>query len=194
MYACDDLDTFASWNAVCAGWDTGEATLVNTDVFINVFDQVKQKGTYLQHDWSIKADADCVFVHDRIRSHLQQFSPPANTALYVKNNGMDPDLGNHGFLGAIEIFSKKALMKYFDNAEGCKTYFGLGCGEDGFFKGCMDALGVCFVPDYEMFFPDNGAGGCLQQQKAAFHPLKTVDKWNDCVDLIEGKASWQQTE
>jgi hypothetical protein len=191
MYACDAHDMFHTWQSDSAGWDTGEATLVNTDVFINVFNQVKEKGTWLKHDWSIKADADCVFVPDRVRYQISSFNPPAKTAIYLKNNGQDPDLGNHGFLGAIEIFSKKAMQMYFDNADGCKKYFGLGCGEDGFFKGCMDALEVCFLPAYEIFFPDNGAGACMQENRAAFHPLKTPKKWNECLDLLEGKASWQ---
>jgi len=194
MYACDAHDLFNSWQSGSAGWDTGEATLVNTDVFINVFNQVKEKGTFLKHDWTIKSDADCVFVPDRVRWQISSFNPPASTSIYLKNNGQDPDLGNHGFLGAIEIFSKKAMQIYFDNADSCEKFFGLGCGEDGFFKGCMDALSVCFLPAYEIFFPDNGAGACMQENRAAFHPLKTKEKWNECLDLIDGKAAWQQQD
>merc|ERR1712113_253048 len=190
VFGCDAHDLFHSWATNSAGWDTGTSTLVNTDVFINVFDQVRKRGKYLKHDWTVKADADCVFVPQRLRQHIQKLRPPAHTGVYVKNNGMDPGLGNNGFLGAIEIFSKRAMQVYFDNAAGCKKYFGLSCGEDGFFKGCMDALGIGFMKDDDIFFPDHGAGACRQTQRVAFHPLKTAEKWQHCSDIITGKTRW----
>merc|ERR1719277_2162730 len=110
-------------------------------------------GHYMNYDWTVKADADCVFFPDRLRQHLQGLRPPCNTAMYIKNNGMDPGLGNNGFLGAIEVFSKRAMQLYFDNAAGCKKFFGLASGEDGFFKGCMDAMGVGFMADTQLFTP-----------------------------------------
>jgi len=155
-----------------------------------VFDQIRADGKYLAYDWFVKVDADCVFAPDRLRSHIKQLRPPAYQAIYLKNNGMDPGLGNNGFLGAIEIFSKRAIQVYYDNADGCRKYFGLGCGEDGFFKGCMDALGVGYMKDVEIFFPDHGAGACRQGQRVAFHPLKDPKKWQHCWDIVLGKTKW----
>jgi len=54
--------------------------------------------------------------------------------------------------------------------------------------GCMDGLGVGFVMDVDIFFPDNGAGACMNQARVAFHPLKTVDKWQHCVDIVTGNT------
>jgi hypothetical protein len=187
---CDEVDLFHTWQSASAGWDTGESTLSNTDVFINVWEQVAKKGSYMAHDWTVKADPDCVVVPDRLKSHLDALNAPAWAAVYVKNNGMDAGLGNNGFLGAIEVFSKKAVQLYIDNADGCREALGLNAGEDGYFKGCMDSLGVGFMRDNEMFFPDEAAGACSQGQRAAFHPLKDPGEWKQCWDIVTGSTAW----
>merc|ERR1719401_265823 len=172
VFACDGSDYFHSWSSSKQGWDTGEATLSNTDVFINVWDQVRKKGAYLNFDWTVKADADAVLVPWRLKQHIAALRPPPGRAIYLKNNAMDKGLGNNGFLGAVEVFSKEALLIYFDNWEGCKNSLGLMAGEDGYFKGCMDALGVGFMLDQDMFFPDKSPGACGNAGRAAFHPIK----------------------
>jgi hypothetical protein len=190
IYQCDDHDLFHTWKSASGSWDTGEATLTNTDVFINVWEQMAKVGTFMKNDWTVKVDPDCVMVADRLRSHLGALNVPVWAAVYVKNNGMDAGLGNNGFLGAIEVFSKKASMKYLDNAAGCRQSLGLNAGEDGYFKGCMDALGVGYVVDSEMFFPDHAAGACMNGGRAAFHPLKDPAEWQHCWDIIMGKSEW----
>mmetsp|Transcript_83730 Transcript_83730/g.215587 ORF Transcript_83730/g.215587 Transcript_83730/m.215587 type:complete len:608 (-) Transcript_83730:306-2129(-) len=189
VFGCDAHSIFNSWQTSAAGWDTGETTLINTAVFLKVFQWVKEAGLYLKYDWTIKVDADCVFLPERLRSHMWALKPPADTAIYLKNNGVE-GLGNSGFLGAIEVFSRRAMQIYLDNSEGCAKFLGTNSGEDGFFKGCMDSLGVGYMKDVDIFFPDHGAGACRQGQRVAFHPLKTVDKWQHCVDIISGKKQW----
>merc|ERR1711963_247786 len=83
---------------------------------MGVMDYVKEDGLYLKYDWTIKVDADCVFLPDRLRSHLWALRPPANVPIYVKNNNLQ-GLGNAGFLGAIEVFSREAMKKFMDNKE-----------------------------------------------------------------------------
>jgi len=187
IFACDASDVFHSWKSATAGWDTGESTLTNTDVFINVWELVHQKGVYKNFDWTVKVDADAVLVPDRLKSHINALRPPAYRAIYLKNNAMDAGLGNNGFLGAVEVFSKVAAQIYFDNAEGCHTTLGINSGEDGFFKGCMDALGVGFMTDAQLFNPDRSPGACSMGQRAAFHPLKSPVNWQCCIDIVNGK-------
>lgn len=186
IFACDGSDTFHSWASAKKGWDSGEATLSNTDVFIDVWNHVVETGKFLLHDWTVKVDADALIVPDRLKSHLGALKPPAYRPIYLKNNGMDKGMGNNGFLGAVEIFSKQAVQIYGDNWEGCKKSLGLDAGEDGYFKGCMDALGVGFMTDTEIFFPDRSPGACSQGNKVAFHPLKTVVNWKCCLDITKG--------
>jgi hypothetical protein len=190
IFACDGHGLFHTWQTTSGAWDTGEATLTNTDVFINVWQQVAKAGDYLNYDWTAKVDPDCVLVPDRLRDHLYALNMPEWAAVYVKNNGMDPGMGNNGFLGAVEVFSKKAVTIYLDNDEGCKGALGLNAGEDGFMKGCMDALGIGFALDTEMFFPDRAAGACSQGQRAAFHPLKDPNEWKHCWDIVLGNLPY----
>merc|ERR1712113_28705 len=190
IYGCDEHDLFHTWESASAGWDTGESTLQNTDVFINVWQQVGAKGTYSDYDWTVKVDPDCVMAPERLRNHIDSWNLASWAAVYVKNNGQDPGLGNNGFLGAIEIFSKKAIQIYLDNDMGCKKALGLEAGEDGFMKGCMDGLGIGYVLDVDIFFPDNGAGACMNEARVAFHPLKSEDKWQHCWDILLGNAEY----
>jgi hypothetical protein len=187
IYACEEHDVFLSRASSKSGWDTAEATLANTEVFIEVWQTMARTGKYLNHDWTVKVDADCVFIPERLRSHIWMLKPPAYTPVYMKNNGVDPGLGNNGFLGAIEVFSKRAVQLYADNEEGCIKSFAGPSGEDGYFKGCMDALGACFVSDVNMFHPDFDPGACNKGEHAAFHPIKQPKDWQCCWDIAHGK-------
>jgi len=188
IFGCNASSVYRAWTTNFAGWDTGDsgASVVNTAVFLKVMEYVKEDGLYLNYDWTIKADADCVFLPDRIRSHLWALRPRANTPMYLKNNGL-AGLGNHGFLGAIEVFSKEAMKKFMDNAADCGKFLGTDSGEDGFFKGCMDAIGVGFMADTSMFKPNFDPATCLHGEYAAFHPIKYPSHWQRCWDLATGK-------
>lgn len=188
IFACNASNVFNSWNSKKAGWDTAESTLVNTEVFINVWDQVRKDGRYINYDWTVKVDADAAFLPDRLRAHIWALRPPPGAPVYLKNTNMDKGLSNGQFLGAIEIFSKKAVETYFDNALGCKETLGLECGEDGFFKGCMDALGVGFMHDGNIMKPDFAASACQNGQMVAFHPLKDPLVLDNCYGIATGKA------
>ena len=132
VFACNASTIFDSWVSSSEGWDTGEATLVNTAVFFKVWDQVREDGRYRDHDWTVKADADAAFLPDRLRTHLVGLRPPAGEAIYLKNTNQDVGLSNGQFLGAVEIFSLPAVQLYFDNAEDCQKSLGDDSGEDGF--------------------------------------------------------------
>jgi len=190
IYGCDDHTTFEAWSSEKKQWDTGDggASITNTDVFINVWEQVKAHGGYLKADWTVKVDPDAVMVADRLKNHIYALNAKKDMPIYLKNNHMDAGLGNNGFLGAIEVFSKQAVQIYLDNWAGCKEAYGLDSGEDGFFKGCMDAMGVGFMVDGDMFDPDFSPGACINGERAAFHPLKEASQWRCCYDIINGET------
>jgi hypothetical protein len=190
IFQCDYHQVFESWSSEKHQWDTGGdgASIANTDVFINVWLQVKEDGQYLKADWTVKVDPDAVMVYDRLVSHIYGLNAPKDRPIYLKNNNMDKGLGNNGFLGAIEVFSKQAVQIYFDNYEGCREAYGLDSGEDGFFKGCMDAMGVGFMTDGNMFEPDFSPGACGNEGRAAFHPLKEPSQWLCCWQIIQGSV------
>lgn len=186
IFGCNASSVYRAWQTGSANWDTAETTVINTAVFLHVMEQVKEDGIYQNYDWTIKVDADCVFLPDRLRSHLWSLRPPANQAIYLKNNNLE-GLGNQGFLGAIEVFSKNAIDIFMDNSQDCGKFLGTNSGEDGFFKGCMDALGVGFVWDQQMFKPNFDPAICTNGVYAAYHPIKYPSHWARCWDLSTGQ-------
>lgn len=186
IFGCDAHSVYHAWKTDAAGWDTAETTLVNTAVFLQVFKWVQEDRLYLSYDWTIKVDADCVFLPERLRGHIWGLRPPPDTAIYLKNNNLE-GTGNQGFLGAVEVFSKKAMQIYMDNADDCGQFLGVNSGEDGFFKGCMDALGVGFMMDGGMFKPNYDTATCTNGMYAAYHPIKFPTHWQRCWDIATGK-------
>jgi len=186
IFGCNESMTLHSWKSAGGEWDTGETTLINTDVFYKAFEAIREDQRYLKWDWTVKADPDCVFFADRLMGHLWGLRAPPYVPVYIKNNGVDPGLGNNGFLGAIEIFSQTAMKTYFANSAECLKFLGTDCGEDGYFKGCMDALGVGFMKDENIFTPDYDPHACANAERVAFHPIKTYKEYQCCVDIVMG--------
>lgn len=191
VFGCNESSVYDAWQSNSAGWDTGEATLVNTDVFVSVWQQVQKEGKFLRHDWTVKTDADCAFFPDRLRNHLYQLRPAKDAMLYIKNTDQDAAMSNNQFLGAVEIFSRKAVQAYFDNGAGCVDTIGLNSGEDGFMKGCMDAVGAGFLHDGEILKPDGASSYCSTESKVAFHPLKCEATLENCYNIVFGnEPNW----
>jgi len=194
VFGCDAHDVFLSWWSNESGSGTGSILqrllrvleeVVKLDViagdtdsqsetaFVHVFEHVRQRGMFLHYDWTVKVDADCVFVPSRLRNHINALRAPAFTPIYIKDNA-------NGFLGAVEIFSTKAMMLFFDNAKGCYDYFGTAGGEHRFLKYCMDAIGVGFMQDEQIVAPGRYLESCSQVDHVAFHPHKLPQQWQRC--------------
>jgi len=186
IFGCESSKIFHSEQSDFQEWSTGHATLVNTGVFVKIWEQVKEDGQYLLQDWTVKVDADCVWFPVRLRSHLQSLGAPAYTPIYLKNTLPRYTLG--GWLGAIEIFSKSAVETYLDNAAECVEHIGLNSGEDGFLKDCLDALGVGSMHDELIVHPSNAPKECQVKEFVAFHPIKSPTNWTYCYDLADGNV------
>lgn len=186
IFACDEHDLFHTWQSHMSTWDSKATTLTNIDVFIDVWNHVEKAGRLWKYDWTVKVDPDCLIVPERLRWHLGALNAPVKQPVYVKNNALNASIGNSGFLGAVEVFSREALELYFDWWPMCQKTIGVNGGEDGFMKGCMDAMGVGYVVDGGMFKPDNDPRVCKDGTKAAYHPLKIQENFQCCVDIVNG--------
>lgn len=186
VFGCDAYKLFTAEKSEWKTWDTGQKTLVNTGAFVKIWDQVKQGIEYLEHDWTVKVDADCVFFPDRLRSHLAGLQAPAHRPIYIKNAPIGIGVSNGGFLGAIEILSKTAVQTYLDNAQECIKNIGLESGEDGYMKECMDALGIAYMRDELMMHSTVNPTDCQVKEIAAFHPIKIVGNWAGCYETAMG--------
>lgn len=162
-----------SWNSVA-----------NTAAFLKVWDVVLKNDQWMTCDWTIKVDPDTVFFPDRLRHHIWTLRPPANTPIYLKNTNM-----YNGFLGPIEVFSTDAVKLYHDYGKGCAKDMAEKGGEDGFFKLCMDSIGVGYMLD-PMILSNRGYPKFCTDKFTSFHPFKTVDAWIACKDIATGKVKW----
>lgn len=187
IFGCEDSRIYHAGSSNFSTWSTGQSTLVNTGVFVKIWQEVRTEGKYQHQDWTVKADADCIFFPARLRSHLQALNAPAYTPLYIKNTL--PRYTNGGFLGAIEVFSKTAVEAFVDNSAACAKHMGLKSGEDGYLKDCLDALGVGFMTDELMMHPSGLASECQVKEFASYHPFKSSSNWTTCYDIAVGNIA-----
>mmetsp|Transcript_34230 Transcript_34230/g.66273 ORF Transcript_34230/g.66273 Transcript_34230/m.66273 type:complete len:358 (+) Transcript_34230:47-1120(+) len=160
---------------------------LNVELFKKVFDAMLEDGRFWMYDWVVKVDPDAVFFPDRLRKHVEPWTPHTGPgSVYVRNCGSNPWIS---LMGAIEVFSKKAMQKYFDEKWKCESQLSWGgWGEDYYMEHCMNLLGVDSVDDFKLL----GQAGCefapcTDSWRVAFHPFKTPESWWQCWDRSTGK-------
>lgn len=182
IFQCDAHAIFQGAPAPMGDWKS----LANTDVFIDVWENsIKQDENWKKHDWTVKVDVDLVFFPDRLRWHIDNLCAPKKTGVYLKNTDF-----KWGFLGSLEVFSSQAMQMYYQVGWKCAENIGHNSGEDGYMKGCMDALGVASMSDTTLLddkytrggFSGWGPGNCQNGATVGFHPYKTEWVWESCHD------------
>jgi len=173
IFSCDD-------QLVIEGYDGGGGSEANIDEFIGYWEKVKEDGRYMLHDWLIKADADTVFMADRVRAHINNFRPPAGSAVYFRNT----DYKFH-FMGAFEMMSREGAIVFFENSYQCNEKIGHTGGEDYWMRLCLDTLGLRHITDYSLLNDKYGAhDGCGDSWAASFHFYKTEEQYMYCLNEI----------
>jgi len=155
-------------------------TWINSNMFIQAWKAIKDEGLWSGMDWTVKVDADAVFLPVRLRQRLGQFEVTQN-GIYLENCKWV----NYGFFGSLEVFSHNAAGTYMANLDDCMTslnYKGSEkvtgnepWGEDLFAQRCMDLHGVDKVQAFDI----NTDAAC-----AAWRPegQKKNKKWRpDCA-------------
>lgn len=176
IFSCNSSKVYESSPAEFVSIGTWNS-FVNTKAFVSVWEQVLRDGMYKSYDWTVKVDPDAVFMPYRLQYHLAQLRAPLGKPLYLKNCYVD-----FGFLGAIEIVNQLALINYFDNYQDCHLTMGDHSGEDGFFKGCLDAIGVGYMTDASILKTPHETVPCGDGSRVAFHPHKDVNDWIACYN------------
>jgi len=177
-------------------------TSANSNIFLNVWNKIQEKGWHLEADWTVKADPDAVFVPQRLKALLAQ--PPANP--YPPQYAVCPTCGTwvpncdkypgwHDNLwpmmwGALEILSRDAMTTYFTNMGLCQAQIDwMTLGEDTFMGKCMRLNKVnelflkiqdqqCGVDTGVTSSP--GWPSCQNQLQYVFHPHKDWADWIRC--------------
>lgn len=153
--------------------------ILNTQIFLQAWKQVKEEGLHQKTEWSVKVDPDAVFFPARLRSRLFKHVHAAGSRIYFTNCKL-----SFGLFGALEVFSRGAMETFYKGLERCqselpwKTY-----GEDLFMRRCLDLLEVTRIADYELLMD----GYCGPQPSpctagpVAFHPFKNVEIYLKCL-------------
>ncbi|CAK0816830.1 unnamed protein product, partial [Prorocentrum cordatum] len=163
--------------------------ILNTEIFMNAWELIRTQGNYKQFDWVVKADPDCVFVFSRLQDHLSTI--PADGNQYIVNCKV-----SFGFFGSFEVVSRGALDLYYAGAKRCRDELDWASeGEDLYMKDCFDLLGAEAFEDFGML----ADGYCLEPPspclsgKVAFHAMKTVGQYFQCLEEAERPTSSSET-
>jgi len=192
------------------------ATALNTAVFVRVWNAVSAAGQYLNFDWTVKLDADCVFLPQRLRSILIGIDPfmPA----YLENC-------RFGLHGPIEVANRLAMrafligqsecydiynkamqrepMKFDDTLHLVKGDAGTwvadslnhGFGEDEYIRRCLKQNNVKLIHAHGMLAEEackTAAPNCDSIEAVAFHPFKDGDTYLTCMQNAQGvTTAWQ---
>jgi hypothetical protein len=186
IFQCDLGDFFSGYETPKAEW----GSFSNIDAFVDVWKDVKNDGRWRNYDWTVKVDADAVFVPSRLKEHIVKLKVPKNSRVYLKNINYQ-----FQFMGALEVLTQEALEVYFGKGEECIRGEHAG-GEDFFMKGCLDAIGVDHMVDYDLLrdkycktCPDRDED-CKDGVKVAYHFHKKLVSWNWCYNEVVCGDSW----
>lgn len=226
LYGCDAWDVYAD---VAVPIDEGYTTIMVQDVY-NEFHQIKRKetktwvnwalfyqvwvqvrevGRWEKMGWTVKVDADAVFIPQRMRDWLAPKGESPH-GVYFENC---PNV-QYGFFGNLEVMSNtatKVLTKYLEDChavyapcanDGCDWKWG-SWGEDVFVQRCMDRHYVDKIEAFDITTDgacesDRPEGekknkkwhleDCTGVTTAAVHPFKKSKDYFRCMGQIMGTS------
>merc|ERR1712004_886648 len=79
-------------------------TWINSNIFLAVWKKIEEQGLWEDKDWTVKVDADAVFLPSRLRQKLLTQEVTSN-GIYLENC----KFVNFGFFGNLEVISRKAV-------------------------------------------------------------------------------------
>lgn len=188
-------------------------TALNTDVFIRFWQAVSLAGRWRNQQWTVKVDADAVFLPDRLRDLLRPIQQPDVTPVYLNNC-------KWGMHGPIEVISQAGFNTYSSNIQSCEqirqdamtwqpvhwnekmlrwtgTDKDHSFGEDQYLRRCFKRLNVAKIDEFRLLDELACGGnprvdGCIGNF-VSYHPMKTVDQYQQCLAFIAsgGTMTWQ---
>jgi len=152
----------------------------NIQSFIQAWKKVKDDGRYKNNDWTIKVDADAVFLPDHFRKKVQWiYKTPQGAALYMRNTHY-----KFMFLGALEVLTREGTEVFLERSWECEAKLGQQGGEDYWLQQCLEGLGLNFQTDttllHDKYAEDEN---CADPNGVAHHFFKKIDAWDVCWGL-----------
>merc|ERR1712088_500445 len=152
-------------------------TWVNWGLFYQVWVKIREVGKWQSADYSIKIDADAVFLPQRLRNWLSSKPGDSPHGLYYENC---PNV-QYGFFGHLEIITRRAVEVLTGNLEECHTVFA-PCANTG----CDWKFGACKADrpkgkKDKKWHPTD----CSGLTTATAHPLKKPAAFKKCLNEME---------
>uniref|UniRef100_A0A7S4QAW5 Uncharacterized protein n=1 Tax=Alexandrium monilatum TaxID=311494 RepID=A0A7S4QAW5_9DINO len=162
----------------------GDATTSwkNARTFYVAWQALFDAGVLWSHDWTVKVDPDAVFFPERLRWHVDAYTKPPHGPgrFYVLNCNVD----SGKVYGSLEVFSVSALKEMHKRLHVCESLPIDHWGEDLLMQVCMQILlgRQAGIHDYQLVGDSRcTAAPCSDGYRAAFHPMKDVGAYWNCV-------------
>merc|ERR1712141_447772 len=91
-------------------------TWINSNIFIAAWKAIKEEGAWSSKDWTVKVDADAVFLPIRLREYLGKVEV-TDAGIYLENC----KYVSFGIFGSLEVLSHNAAATFMTNLDDCKT-------------------------------------------------------------------------
>jgi len=177
---------------------------INANMFIQMWKKVKEENMWSSKDWTVKVDADSVFLPMRLREYLSKVEVTSN-GIYLENCKEE----KFGFFGSLEVFSHRAIATYLANIDSCKAslnylgreklYSNEPWGEDLFAQRCMDLQGVDRVDGLNITTDALCPGArpkaqrknqkwkpdCATTNTPVIHPMMKPKEYFDCLKATQ---------
>jgi len=179
-------------------------TWVNSPMFLQIWKAIRTEGLWASHDWTVKTDADAVFLPMRLRTKLTS-QKVTSSGIYIENC----KYVNFGFFGSLEVVSHDGFSKFLANIEDCSKALNWkgkekdtgmeAWGEDLFMQRCMDLHGVDKVAAWDLstdsmckaFRPAGQKKNakwrpnCALTSTAAMHPFLKPYDYFECLKATQ---------
>jgi hypothetical protein len=156
----------------------GWGSWANAGVFLKAWKAVIEDGRFRRYDWTVKLDADAVFLPDRLKKHLGQmadYGQGTPSDLVFLENFRD----GYPVVGAIEVLSNAAILELEQRIDECDPAYG---AEDSWFVKCLRGLGAWGHRDEALLHHEQNQLGCWDGWIVTMHPYKNVDEYRRCFD------------
>merc|ERR1712129_3834 len=157
------FDTHSEWHKLKR---KTSGTWVNWGIFYSVWDKIKAEGKAQSQWWTVKADADAVFIPQRLRQYITDHDlKDTPHGMYLENCKNV----QYGYFGNLEVISKKGVRALVDGLDECHASFAPfadeGCVR---LEGCMDHHYVDKVEVFDLT-KDGKASDCTVETAASIH-------------------------